>query len=263
MPRGFSFPPAEESAVLTFPPRIKLGSARDSRCSTRTGGSRRIAPPESGFTREQAAPPTNAIVRRSHADGCSRILSQALGHPACCSARANKCGRHSGSPVLILGGRRVLLLASSHVRDCFYRFARPHGEFTARSALEQDASAEPPLVFCCTASLLSRFILINFFSARVGGFSVFLFEAALDLVKRSGPTNIPRSARRRLEPRVFFSQSRSRVVAGILLDLRRRRSSRQNRVESLKESGQVPGSGGGAWKLRNAAVSAVALARCS
>jgi len=130
----------------------------------------------------------------------------------------------------------VLLIASSNVASLLLtRSLGRTREFTLRSAL---GAGRIRLI----RQLLTESLLL----AAIGGVAgILLAEAALYLVKIFGPTNIPRLHDVALEPRVFFFAIAITLVAGILFGLGPAlASSRQNLVESLKESGQRSGSGG-------------------
>jgi putative ABC transport system permease protein len=147
----------------------------------------------------------------------------------------------------------VLLIASSNVASLLLtRSLGRKREFTLRSAL---GAGRIRLI----RQLLTESLLL----AAIGGVAgILLAEAALYSVMIFGPANIPRLRDVALEPRVFFFASAITLVAGILFGLAPAvASSRQNLVESLKESGQRSGSSGAHARLRNALlVTEVALA---
>ncbi len=253
MPRGFSFPHAEEMpAVLTFPPRIQLWVPLDIPAAPRGPQDLavigRLNP---GFTRDQAAAELRVYGDRMEKDFPG---TGAWYNPNIVPLAQQVVGDTRLPLLLILAAVGVvLLIASSNVASLLLtRSLGRKREFTLRSAL---GAGRVRLI----RQLLTESLLL----AAIGGAAGILFaEAALHLVKIFGPANIPRLHDVALEPRVFFFAIAITMLAGILFGLAPAlASSRQNLVESLKESGQRSASGGAHAKLRNALlVSEVALA---
>jgi len=253
MPRGFAFPRAEEMpAVLSFPPRIQLWVPLDIPAAPRGPQDLavigRLNP---GVTREQAAAELRIYGDRMEKDSPG---TGAWYNPNVVPLARQVVGDTRRPLLLILAAVGiVLLIASSNVASLLLtRSLGRKREFTLRSAL---GAGRRRLI----RQLLTESLLL----AAIGGVAgIALAEVSLYALKILGPTNIPRLRDVSLEPRVFFFAIAITLVAGILFGLAPAlASSRENLVESLKESGQRSGGGAAHSKLRNALlVSEVALA---
>ena len=253
MPRGFAFPRAEEMpAVLSFPPRIQLWVPLDIPAAPRGPQDLavigRLNP---GVTREQAAAELRIYGDRMEKDSPG---TGAWYNPNVVPLARQVVGDTRRPLLLILAAVGiVLLIASSNVASLLLtRSLGRKREFTLRSAL---GAGRRRLI----RQLLTESLLL----AAIGGVAgIALAEVSLYALKILGPTNIPRLRDVSLEPRVFFFAIAITLVAGILFGLAPAlASSRENLVESLKESGQRSGAGAAHSKIRNALlVSEVALA---
>jgi len=253
MPRGFAFPRAEEMpAVLSFPPRIQLWVPLDIPAAPR--GPQDLAVIghlNPGVTREQAAAELRIYGDRMEKDFPG---TGAWYNPNVVPLARQVVGDTRRPLLLILAAVGVvLLIASSNVASLLLtRSLGRKREFTLRSAL---GAGRRRLI----RQLLTESLLL----AAIGGVAgIVLAEISLYVLKILGPTNVPRLRDVSLEPRVFFFAIAITLVAGILFGLAPElASSRENLVESLKESGQRSGGGAAHSKLRNALlVSEVALA---
>jgi predicted permease len=253
MPRGFSFPHAEEMpAVLTFPPRIQLWVPLDIPAAPRGPQDLavigRLNP---GVARAQATAELRLYGDRMEKDFPG---TGAWYNPNLVPLAQQVVGDTRRPLLLILAAVGVvLLIASSNVVSLLLtRSLGRKREFTLRSAL---GAGRRRLI----RQLLTESLLL----AVIGGVAgILLAEAELYSVRIFGPSNIPRLHDVALDPRVFIFAIAITLAAGILSGLAPAlASSRQNLVESLKESGQRSGSGAAHSKLRNALlVSEVALA---
>src|SRR4029077_2469009 len=253
MPRGFAFPRAEEMpAVLSFPPRIQLWVPLDIPAAPRGPQDLavigRLNP---GVTREQAAAELRIYGDRMEKDFPG---SGAWYNPNVVPLARQVVGDTRRPLLLTLAAVGiVLLIASSNVASLLLtRSLGRKREFTLRSAL---GAGRRRLI----RQLLTESLLL----AAIGGVAgIALAEISLYVLKILGPANVPRLRDVSLEPRVFFFAIAITLVAGILFGLAPAlASSRENLVESLKESGQRSGGGAAHSKLRNALlVSEVALA---
>jgi predicted permease len=253
MPRGFSFPHAEEMpAVLSFPPRIQLWVPLDIPAAPRGPQDLavigRLNP---GVARAQATAELRLYGDRMEKDFPG---TGAWYNPNLVPLAQQVVGDTRRPLLLILAAVGVvLLIASSNVVSLLLtRSLGRKREFTLRSAL---GAGRRRLI----RQLLTESLLL----AVIGGVAgILLAEAELYSVRIFGPSNIPRLHDVALDPRVFIFAIAITLAAGILSGLAPAlASSRQNLVESLKESGQRSGSGAAHSKLRNALlVSEVALA---
>ena len=253
MPRGFSFPHAEEMpAVLTFPPRIQLYVPLDIPAAPR--GPQDLAVIgrlNEGVTREQAASELRIYGDRMEKDFPG---TGAWYNPNVVPLAQQLTGDTRRPLLLILAAVGVvLLIASSNVASLLLtRSLGRKREFTLRSALGAGRRR-----------LMRQLLTESLLLANIGGLAgIVLAEAALYAVKIFGPTNIPRLREASLEPRVFVFAIAITVAAGILFGLLPAIwSSRTDLAESLKEGGHKSSSGASQSKMRNALlVAEVALA---
>jgi len=254
MPRGFTFPQAEEMpTILSFPARIQLwvplaippGAPRGPQELAVVG---RLNP---GFTMPQAE-----AELRVYGSRVEKEFPPAKGwyNPRVVSLTRQVVGDTRLPLLLVFGAVGVLfLIASSNVASLILtRSLGRRSEFTLRAAL----GAGRRRLKC---QLITESLLLT----AVGGLAGILFaEMSLYLVKIFGPSNIPRLREVGLEPRVFMFAIGITVMTGILFGLMPPiGTSRENLVESLKEGGLRSAGSATHARMRNALlVTQIALA---
>ena len=254
MPRGFTFPHAEEMpTILSFPPRMQLwvplaipaGAPRGPQELAVVG---RL---NAGFTMSQAE-----AELRVYGIRVEKEFPPAKGwyNPRLVSLTRQVVGDTRRPLLLLLGAVGVvLLIASSNVASLILtRSLGRRQEFTLRAALGAGRSR-----------LIRQLVTENLLLAVVGGLAGILFaEAGLSMVKILGPSNIPRLREVGLEARVLTFTIGITLITGILFGLMPALgASHENLAESLKEGGRRSGGSGTHPKIRNALlVAQVALA---
>ncbi len=254
MPRGFTFPHAEEMpTILSFPAQIQLwvplaipaGAPRGPQELAVVG---RLNP---GVTMSQAE-----AELRVYGSRVEKEFPPAKGwlNPNVVSLTRQVVGDTRRPLLLLLGAVGVvLLIASSNVASLILtRSLGRRQEFALRAALGAGRGR-----------LIRQLVTESLLMAAVGGLTgILVAEAGLYLVKIFGPSNIPRLREVGLDPRVFTFTIGITLVTGLLFGLMPATGTpRENLVESLKEGGRRSGGSATHPKIRNALlVAQVALA---
>ncbi len=255
MPSGFAFPRGEEMpGSFQFPrlPEMWVPAITDiSKDPTAPDELAVIALLKPGVSGSQAQASMNVFSKER-----DKQYPQAVGwFNSKITPLAVQTSGETRRPLLLLLGAVgvVLLISCANVANLL--LARSLGrrrEFTLRSAL---GAAQGRIV----RQLLTESVVL----ALVGGAVGFLLgEAAIELVRTFGPTNIPRLRDVQLDLGVLGFTLAITLFTGLLFGLvPALGAARENLVESLKEGGQRSGSGPGRQKIRSALlVTEVALA---
>ena len=238
MPRGFSFPHAEDMpAVLTFPPKIQLWVPLAIPSAPRHG-------PQDLAVVGRLNPGSKAqeaeAELRVYGSQVEREIPSAKGwfNPEVTSLTSQIVGDTQRPLLLLLGAVAVVLfVACSNVASLLLtRSLGRRQEFTLRGAL---GAGRGRLV----RQLLTESLVL----AVLGGFAgILVAEAAVYAVKILGPSNIPRLAEVQLDSRVLFVALGIALACGLLFGLAPTLGmARENFADSLKE--------GGRWSSGNAA----------